>query len=90
MKAIEIESYDQRARHLKNLFPNLSVKIAGSWIWISGNTRPVKDRLKEQGLKWSKTKEKWYLKGRECARYGRRGADWSYITFKYGAEEVSV
>ena len=90
MKASEIENFEHRARFLKASFPSLSIKLAGSWVWVDGDTKSLKDRLKEHGLKWSKNKEKWYLKGEPCARYGRKGADWSYIAFKYGAEEVTA
>jgi hypothetical protein len=41
----------------------LEVELCGTWIWVSGETKPVKDTLKSMGLKWSHDKGKWYLVG---------------------------
>lgn len=87
-KDIDYQDVNSRAIHLKGKFPELKVEITGSWIWVSGNTKPRKEKLKVQGLKWSAKKSKWYLKGAPCGRYGRKGAEWSYIVNKYGVEEA--
>ena len=36
------------------------VEINGAWLWVSGNTYPVKEKLKELGFRWSKNKKEWY------------------------------
>ena len=36
------------------------IELIGSFIWLSGNTKPFKDILKELGFKWSKNKSMWY------------------------------
>jgi hypothetical protein len=87
-KNINWESIGERALLLKTSFPDLRVEITGSWIWVDGDTKPHRHELKEHGLRFSRTKCKWYLKGAPCARYGRRGANWGYIVDKYGIEEV--
>jgi hypothetical protein len=92
MKASEIsfENVLERAQVLKSALPKLTVEITGSWVWVSGDTKPYKEDLKDHGLRFSRTKVKWYLKGAPCSRYGRRGADWSYIANKYGVEELAA
>ena len=90
MLAKEIESYEERAIFLKRMFPELSVRLAGSWVWIKGNTRPRAKKLKEQGCRWSKNKEAWYLKGRPCVNFRGFKADLTYIAAKYGMEEISA
>lgn len=37
--------------------PGIEVEICGSWIWVSGNTFPIKQTLKEIGLKFSGKKK---------------------------------
>lgn len=39
----------------------LTVELCGSWLWISGDTKPCKDTLKELGCKWSISKKLWYF-----------------------------
>lgn len=39
---------------------DILIELVGTWIWISGNTYSVKDRLKELGFKWASKKHMWY------------------------------
>jgi len=41
----------------------VSVEICGSWIWVSGDTKPVKDTLKDLGFWFSAKKSAWYNNG---------------------------
>ena len=34
----------------------LEIELCGSWLWIGGNTKANKDKLKAAGCKWSKNK----------------------------------
>ena len=77
---------EQAAAQLAAQFPRLEVKIAGSWVWISGDTRPHRAELKAAGLRWAPKKGKWYLKGRP--RMGRRPMSWEYIVSKYGLDDA--
>lgn len=74
----------RKARELALAFPGLEVKVAGSWVWVSGDTRPHRAELKAAGLRWAPKKGKWYLRGRPA--FSRRGMPWDYIARKYGAE----
>jgi hypothetical protein len=39
---------------------DIIIEIIGSWIWVTGNTRAVKDQLKVHGFKFSPNKLAWY------------------------------
>lgn len=41
-------------------FENIEIVAIGSWLWIGGDTKPIKEQLKEKGFKWSTIKKKWY------------------------------
>lgn len=43
-------------------FNNIQIDIIGSWIWISGDTKPIKEVLKEFNFKWHSVRLCWYLK----------------------------
>ena len=48
-------------------FENIVIELIGSWIWISGNTKEIKGKLKELHFKWASKKKMWYygeMKGR--------------------------
>ena len=42
------------------IVPGIEIEICGTWVWISGNSYPYKDYLKEIGCRWSKGKKKWF------------------------------
>lgn len=42
------------------IIPGITIEIIGSWIWITGNTYPVRNALKEIGFFFSKNKTAWY------------------------------
>jgi hypothetical protein len=37
------------------------IEIIGSWLWVSGDTFPHKDAIKEAGGRWQKRKRAWYF-----------------------------
>jgi hypothetical protein len=38
----------------------VDIEIIGVWLWVTGNTYPSRDKLKEAGLKFSTKKSAWY------------------------------
>lgn len=62
------------------------VELVGNWIWISGDTKPIKDNLKEVGCRWSNKRKMWYWTA--TAGKGRWASKLSYgeIKQKYGSE----
>ena len=41
-------------------YNELTIEIIGSWLWISGNTYPLRDMIKNLGLLWSIGRKNWY------------------------------
>lgn len=68
---------------------DIEMEICGYWLWISGNTRPYKDHLKENGFKWSPKKYMWYWRPEEYARFGnRKSFSMDDIRLKYGSNII--
>jgi len=42
-------------------FPGITVEIIGTWMWVSGNTKAVKEELKAHGFKFARSKMAWYF-----------------------------
>lgn len=66
----------------------ITVEIVGSWVWCSGDTRPVKEELKAVGMRWASKKRMWYWHSGE---YYKRSSNASMdaIRRKYGSQVVS-
>lgn len=68
-------------------YPGLIVELCGSWLWISGDTRPVKEQLKSAGCRWSSNKKMWYWHHSEDGAHWSRGRKtMNQIRQKYGSQ----
>lgn len=38
----------------------ITIEICGTWLWVGGNTKPVKDNLMDAGLFYASKKKMWY------------------------------
>lgn len=68
--------------------PNISVEICGTWLWISGNTYPVRAQLTSFGCRWSKGKKKWYWTTDEYTRVHYKTPTMAQIRQMYGSQKV--
>ena len=65
-------------------FENITIELVGSWIWLSGNTKEIKDKLKELGFKWASKKKMWYYGEMKGKSHGEKSLD--EIKDKYGSK----
>lgn len=65
-------------------FDNITIELVGSWIWLSGDTKEVKDKLKELGFKWASKKKMWYYGEMKGKSHGEKSLD--DIKDKYGSK----
>lgn len=65
--------------------PGLNIEIVGKWLWVSGDTKPVKDELKAAGLSYIKKEGKsyWIFAGTKVRKGGQLSME--EIKSKYGA-----
>lgn len=67
----------------------VSVELCGTWLWISGDTKPHKDRLKSLGCTWSPKKQMWSWKPPQEYRRYNRTHSMAYIRTKYGSQKFT-
>ena len=66
---------------------DLTVELCGSWLWISGGTKPHKEELKKVGCRWSASKKMWYWRHPEEGYTRSRGkATMNQIRNRYGSQ----
>lgn len=66
--------------------PEIHAEIIGTWLWIDGNTFPVKEKLKAAGFRWSHNRRKWYYSESAGAKYCRSSKkDFEEIRKQYSA-----
>lgn len=50
----------------------INIEVCGLWVWVSGNTYPIKDVLKKAGFKFASKKRMWYFAGVPAKNYNRQ------------------
>jgi len=67
----------------------LTIEIVGTWIWVSGDTRPQRQALKAAGFFWAHEKKMWYW--RHASRRGwKSGKSLDEIKQKHGTRTMRV
>lgn len=64
----------------------IHIEIIGSFIWISGDTKPFKDELKALGFRWSSNKSMWYKSPEGYHRRGKKHYSIDEIRANYGVQ----
>lgn len=84
-QAEKVEEYPAIINELLNL-SGIQIEICGAWLWISGNTKPHKDKLKNLGCWWASKKLMWYWRPAEAKCYSRgKTQTMDQIRMKYGS-----
>ena len=69
-------------------FENITIELVGSWVWVSGDTREIKDKLKEIGFKWASKKKMWFYGEMKGRNPNEKSID--EIKAKYGSETLKT
>lgn len=67
---------------------DLEVEVCGSWLWLHGDTKPIKEDLKELGCFWASKKKLWYWKPEGARSFAKGSFSMSEIRAKYGSNYV--
>ena len=81
---LEIEKIISQILHYENIL----IEVVGSWIWLSGETKEIKDKLKELNFKWASKKKMWFYGEMEGRNPNEKSME--DIKSKYGCETVKT
>ncbi len=81
---IEIEKIISQILH----YENIVITVIGSWIWLSGDTKVIKDKLKELSFRYASKKKMWYFG--EKIKNGGKTKSMEDIKSKYGYSTVKT
>ena len=62
--------------------------LVGTWIWISGATRPIKDTLKQLGYRWHGVRQRWYHRPDGYRSRYNNAASFGDLMATYGASYI--
>jgi len=63
---------------------NIVIEVIGCFVWVTGETKPHKEQLKELRFKWHSKKSAWYLAPEDYKRRSHKDYDLDTIRNMYG------
>ena len=63
---------------------DITIEIIGCFVWLTGDTKPHRDRLKELNFRWHSKKIAWYLKPEDYKNRSRKDYNLDEIRQMYG------
>jgi hypothetical protein len=67
----------------------ITIELVGYWIWVTGNTYPVRATLKNAGFFFASKKTAWYFRTAEHRVSQNSGKSLDEIRNKYGSEVLN-
>ena len=63
---------------------NIVIEVIGCFVWVTGDTKPHKDKLKTLRFQWHTKKSAWYLKPEGYKKRSRKDYELEEIRAMYG------
>ena len=84
---LESEAYANAINNIANL-PGITIEVVGTWVWVTGNTYPVKENLSAAGFHFARKKVAWYFHTDDY-KSKSSGKSLDEIKTKYGSKVVN-
>jgi curved DNA-binding protein CbpA len=68
--------------------PKIQIEVCGIWIWVTGETREVKEQLKSLKMRWSNNKKAWYWHPADYKKRSNKKYDLNEIRDMFGSHKV--
>ena len=66
----------------------VAIEVVGTFIWLTGNTKPYKDDIKALEFRYSPKKYAWYKAPSDYKKRSRKNYDMDTIRGMYGSQKV--
>jgi hypothetical protein len=70
------------------LQPDVECELIGTWVWVTGDTKPVKDLLKAVGCRWHSKRVAWYWRPAGYRTFYNPNASLETLAAAYGATRI--
>lgn len=86
---LENEKYITAINAVINM-EGIFIEVVGSWVWVTGDTKPKKTELSAAGYMWASLKKAWYFRTEENkVKSYKKGQTLDEIKNKYGAQTIN-
>jgi len=68
----------------------IEIELCGTWLWLTGNTREVRDVLKRNDFKWARKKSAWYFHTGAYSKRGKKRFTLDEIRVMHGSANIKT
>lgn len=87
-ESIEQAIIDAISKLLELKMDEVDILLIGTWVWITGDTKPHKENLKAIGCVWHSKRGCWYFRTQEQKRYLKSNGSLTELAQKYGVVKI--
>ncbi|MCL2379066.1 MAG: molecular chaperone DnaJ [Defluviitaleaceae bacterium] len=69
---------------------NIVIEVIGTFLWVSGNTKPYKEDLKSMRFKWHTKKVCWYLAPEDYRKRNRKEYSMDELREMYNSQTIGT
>ena len=66
----------------------IEIELCGRWIWVTGDTKPIKEVLKSASFMWAKNKGAWFWRDAEDKSYNRKKTTLEEVRNSHGSTRL--
>jgi curved DNA-binding protein CbpA len=66
------------------------IEVCSAWVWLSGDTKPHKEIIKESGFRWASKKKSWYFRPNNWRSSSRGSMSLDDIREKHGSHLIKT
>ena len=86
--SMEVEKAMREVIEKLIVLKGISLEICGTWLWITGNTYPVKEAIKAAGCYFARKKVAWYWRPAEQKSNNRKPLSLDKIRERHGSINI--
>lgn len=69
---------------------NISIELIGNWIWVTGETKAIKETLKGMKFRFAPLKKAWYFKNYSYVKKTTENVSFEEMRALYGCKKFST
>lgn len=71
-------------------FAGVKLELCGSWLWVTGDTKPYKEDLKHLGFKYAYKKNAWFYHHGKYIKRSKKSFNMNDIREMWGSEDAET
>jgi len=87
---VEQAVMDKISELLRARLKGCQIEIIGTWIWVSGDTKPNREKLSQCKCRWHSKRQRWYWRPQAYRSRYNRNVSFDQLRLYYGSKVIDA